>query len=247
MKPIRVATLILFTCYLNINIYAQKAYPTESETHIFWQPKQKILASDFLGGNPSGSQFDRDMKFGRNTIPCLGIFLKVDVPRNYKKNKLEKVYFAPAFQRSCSYLLDKDTSNLRDAQLLFDIYELATRTARKLIWSTHAQMAIESDSTLIEFISNNPDTIFITGIGNIFAARARDSALNLANQMMYSYLSDLYFYVDSTSASYEEWRSLVDDGLNQHERFATKPEDCYRMIIGKPLLKKYKNVKLNVF
>jgi len=107
----------------------------------------------------------------------------------------------------------------------------------------HAYMAIESDSTLIDVINNNPDTILITGIGNIFAAIARDSAINLANEMTYAYFNDLYFNVDSTSASYEDWRSLVDEGLINHKRFATKPEDCYRMIKDKPILKKYKKAK----
>ena len=107
----------------------------------------------------------------------------------------------------------------------------------------HAYMAIESDSTLIDFSNNNPDTILITGIGNIFAARVRDSALYLTNEMTYAYFKDLYFNVDSTSATYEEWRSLVDEGLRNHKRFATKPEDCYRMVKDKPILKKYKRAK----
>jgi hypothetical protein len=237
------AILIISLFCISIDNYGQYKYLTESETHIFWQSSRKLLINDFQGGNPTDSKFDRDRKLGRSVIPCLGIFLKVDIPKNYRNNKLEKVYFAPAFQKSCSFILDKDTSNFRDAQIQFDIYELATRIARKYIWDMHAYMAIQGDSTLIDVINNNPDTILITGIGNIFAAKARDSAINLANGMTYAYFKDQYLSVDSTSASYEEWRSLVDNGLQNHERFATKPEDCYRMVNDKPILKNYKKAK----
>jgi len=235
--------MIISLFCISTDTYSQNKYLTESETHIFWQSSRKLLINDFQGGNPTETKFDRDRKLGRSVIPCLGIFLQVDIPKNYRSNKLEKVYFAPAFQKSCSFILDKDTSNFRDAQIQFDIYELATRIARKYIWDMHAYMAIQSDSSLIDVINNNPDTILITGIGNILAAKARDSALSLASKMTYAYFKDQYLSVDSTSASYEEWRALVDNGLKNHERYATKPEDCYRMVNDKPILKNYKSVK----
>ena len=243
MKYLLNAILILSISYLSTDLYCQSEYPIESETHIFWQPNRKLSVNDFQGGSSTDSKFNRDREIGRTVIPCLGFFLEIDIPKNYRKNKLEKVYFAPAFQKSCSFLLDDDTSNFRDAQIQFDIYELATRIARKNIWSMHAYMAIQSDSTWVDVINNNPDTILITGVGNIFASIARDSAMSFLNEMTYAYFNDLYFNVDSTSATYEEWRSLIDQGLRNHERFATKPEDCYRMIKNKPILKKYKKAK----
>ena len=78
--------------------------------------------------------------------------------------------------------MDNDTSNFRDAQIQFDMYELATRTARRIIWDIHANMAIANDSALIDVIISNPDTILITGLGNIFAGAACDSALNFAKE-----------------------------------------------------------------
>ena len=122
-------------------------------------------------------------------------------------------------------------------------YELATRIARKYIWDRHAYMAIKSDSTLIDVISNNPDTILITGVGNTLANMARDSAINFVNTISYAYFEDLYINPDSTSASYEEWRLLIDEGLINYERFATKPEDCYRMVKNEPILEKYRRAR----
>ena len=228
---------------ISCSFYAQNGHPVESGTHIFWQPDRKLLVKDFQGGNSSDSQFNRDREIGRHVIPCLGIFVQIDIPTNYRKNKLEKVYFAPAFQKSCSFLLDGDTSNFRDAQIQFDIYELGARIAREYIWNMHAYMALKSDSNLIDVINNNPDTILITGIGNIFASKARDSAMHFINEITYSYLNDLFIKADSISTSYEKWRVLIDELLIKYERFATKPEDCYRMIKNAPILKNYKKAK----
>ena len=235
--------LILSFFGIGTNTYGQLDLQTESETHIFWQPNRKLTINDFEGGFPIDSCFIRDKESGRSVVPCLGIFLQVDIPKNYRKNKLEKVYFAPAFQRSCSYVLDPDTANFKDGQLLFDIYELATRIGRKYIWDIRTYMVISSDSTKMDVIRNNPDTILMTGVGNSFAGLARDSALKFANGMMAAYFNDLYFNVDSSSASYEDWRSLVDERLIDYERFATKPEDCFRMVKDKPILKKYRKAK----
>jgi len=91
------AILILYLFCISIDIYGQNEYPIESETHIFWQPNRKLSMSDFQGGNSTDSKFDRDRELGRSVIPCRGIFLQVDIPKNYRKNKLEKIYFAPAF------------------------------------------------------------------------------------------------------------------------------------------------------
>jgi len=243
MKNASYTIIIAILSCSSIVLHSQDEYAIESETHIFWQPNRTLLITDFQGGNSADSKFNKDRELGRAVIPCLGIFMKVDIPKNYRKNKLEKVYFAPAFQKSCSLFLDNDTSNFRDAQIQFDMYELATRIARTMIWETHAKMAIENDSALIDVIIRNPDTILITGLGNIFAGRARDSAMNFAKEITNAYLNDMYFKKDSASASYEDWRSLIDKGLRKSERFATKPEDCYRMIKNKPILKRYKTAK----
>ena len=243
MQNFHYTILILALITITINVQGQNQYPTESETHIFWQPDRILKKGDFQGGNPYDSKFNRDRELGRYVVPCLGIFLHVDIPKNYRKNKKEIVYFAPAFQKSCSYILNTDSSNFRDAQIQFDIYELSTRIARKYIWEMRTFFAVKSDSTLLEVIRENPDTILITGIGNIFAYKARDSALNIAGSMSAAYFNDLYFNKDSAEATYEDWRILVDDLLEKNERFATKPEDCYRMINDKPILRRYKQAK----
>lgn len=241
MKYFSSTILLLFL--LSNSFYAQSTFPIESETHIFWQPNRKLVVNDFQGGNPSDSKFNRDRQIGRHVIPCLGIFLQIDIPKNYRQNKLEKVYFTPAFQKSCSFLLNADTSNFGDAQLQFDIYELGARIAREYIWNMHAYMAVKSDSNAIDIIKNNPDTILITGIGNIFASKARDSAMRFINEITYSYFNDRYTKSDSISSSYEQWRLLIDELLKKYDRFATKPEDCYRMIKNSPILKNYKKYK----
>ena len=209
---------------------------TESETHIFWQANRKLKASDFQGeARPVDVKNCKEK--GACIVPCLGLFSKVDIPKNYRRNKLEKVYFAPAFQKSCSSILN-DTKDVSEGQLLFDIMEVSSRVGRKLLRDYHNYMAITSDSLNLDILRNNPDTILITGVGTSLAWRAKDSAKTFYDELSSSYFYDMYSSAESQG--FENWRKLVDDLLLRYESYATKPEECYRMVKDEPIIKKYK-------
>jgi hypothetical protein len=168
-----------------------------------------LTLNDFQGEpRPVDIKYCEDK--GYCDVPCLGIFVEVDIPRNYRKNKLEKVYFAPAFQKSCSYVIN-DTKDIRDAQLLFDMAELSSRIGRKLLRNYHDYMAITVDSMNFYLIKDNPDTILITGVGTSLAWHARDSAWNFYQDMSDSYLHNVYSSTENED--YEDWRMLVEELL----------------------------------
>ncbi len=231
---------ILFAFYFSsqfiISFGQDQKFITESETHIFWQSDRKLTLIDFQGEPKPG-----DIKFceekGYCAIPCLGIFVEVDIPKNYRRNKLEKVYFSPAFEKACSYVI-KDYQDIRDGQLLFDMAELSSRIARKLLRDYHNFMAIETDSMNFYKIKANPDTILITGVGTSLAWHARDSAWSFYQEISNSYIRKVY--LSAEKESYEEWRLLVDDLLKRFEIYATKPEECYRMVMKQPIIKNHK-------
>jgi hypothetical protein len=236
IKYLLYSILILVFLSINLPFYGQNGLPVESDTHIFWQPDRKLTMADFQGEPKPG-----DIKFceekGYCAIPCLGIFVDVDIPKNYRRNKLEKVYFSPAFEKDCSYVI-KDNQDIRDAQLLFDMAELSSRIGRKLLRDYHNFMAIETDSMNFYILNDNPDTILITGVGTSLAWRARDSARSFYQEISDSYIRKVY--LSSEKESYDEWRSLVDDLLKKFEVYATKPEECYRMVKKQPIISNYK-------
>jgi len=218
--------IFIFLSQFNLTIGQEQSLITESETHIYWQPYRRLSLNDFQG-EPKPADVKYCQEKGYCAVPCVGIFVEVDIPRNYRKNKLEKVYFAPAFQKSCSYLIN-DTKDIRDAQLLFDIVELSTRIGRKLLRDYHDYMAITEDSMNFYLIKEHPDTNLITGVGTSLAWHARDSAWNFYQEMSSSYIRNIYILTEKEG--YEEWRILVDNLLEKYKIYATKPEECYRMI-----------------
>lgn len=232
------STVLIYILFSQTNfLFGQvQRLQTESETHIFWQPNRKLNLNDFQG-DPRSDDLKYCEENGYCAVPCLGVFVEVDIPKNYRKNKLEKVYFAPAFQKTCSYIIN-DSKEIRDAQLLFDIAELSSRIGRKLLREYHNHLAVTEDSMNYYIIREHPDTVLITGVGTSLAWHARDSAWNFYKEMSASYISGVY--LSNGKESYEQWRLLVDDYLENYKNYATKPEECYRMIKKQPIIKKYK-------
>jgi hypothetical protein len=209
---------------------------TESDSHIYWQSNRKLALSDFQG-KPGPLDSIDCAEHSYCSVPCLGIFCVVDISKHYKRNKLEKVYFAPAFQKSCSYLIN-DSKDIRSAQLLFDIAELSSRIGRKLLRDYHDYIAITSDSMNFYKIKDHPDTILITGIGTSLAWHARDSAWNLYQEMSNNFIRNVY--LSQGKESFDEWRSMIDNLLEKYTKYATKPEECYRLVKKEPIIKNYK-------
>ena len=99
-------------------------------------------------------------------------------------------------------------------------------------------MAIETDSMNFYIIKENPDTILITGVGTSLAWHVRDSAWNFYQEMSNSYIRKVY--LSTEKESYEEWRLVVDELLDRFKLYATKPEECYRMVKKQPIINKHK-------
>lgn len=233
---ILIAFVIILIYQINITYGQDQQLPTESSTHIFWQSDRKLTRNDFQG-KPRPVDIQNCEEKGSCVVPCLGLFFEIDIPKNYRKNKSEQVYFAPAFQKSCSYVMN-DSIDIRDGQIMFDIMEISSRIARKLLRETHNSMAFEMDSMNYYIIIENPDTVLITGIGTSLASHIKDSAMAFYQKMSHSFLFDMY--LSAESKGYEQWKALVDLWLGKLDNYATKPEECYRMVKKQPIVAKYK-------
>ncbi len=217
--------ILIVLAYATIMGFSQNEnYPTETETHIFWQPDRKLNSADFQRDPqdvPLGSIKECD-SLGYCVVGAYGLFHVVDVTKGrYKPGRYhEKLYMAPAFQKTLSSILKPDSLGIEIQQTLFDIDELHARSIRYRL-----QQFL--DSTDFKN-TDNPYTMFFTSF--------LEQDEQYFNEMKYVYLHDVIY--KNGEWDYERWRDFVNAGLEEFKDYATTPEDCYRFVKDKPIEKK---------
>ena len=217
--------LLLVIClfFVTFNSFGQTTYKTECDSFLYWQPNVRLKIQDYKGDtSTSGMALCR--KYNIHNVANVQINSVLDVPKkNRKKGKLlEKVYFAPVFCKFCSFSIKYDSIELLHDQIYFDIAEFCSRTAR---------MKVDSIKQLLP------------GYGAMWItfATTQEKMINLFHDMCGSYTYQLNAKKDSFA--YQKWRSMLDEALNQTNNFATKPEECYRLLSGFPLDEEYERSK----
>jgi hypothetical protein len=208
--------LIAVLSTLSIILKAQTIYFTEDDKSIYWQPNTRIDFSDYQSKSDSDC-VKYNNKYGFLTSASIGFRGIVDIPK--RKGKFDKFYLAPVFCKDCSCLLTQDSLSLKTDQLMFDMAEACARGARKELIERQTRMK-----------SDNTYAMFFTTISNSWEDRLRSYFGTIIREVLYEKKDSAYF----------KWRQTVNKLLEQSESFATKPEDCYRFILNKPLEKNYK-------
>jgi len=194
----------------------------ESSTHIFWDADYQLSPKDFNELEPT----EQSEKLCKESNLCwgayTGFFSVLDAPkkRRDRGRLLEKVYFAPAFEKAPSYKLNNDLLQFQQQALVFDLYELAARYARKEL------------QTLLN--STMPDAY---GTRIIYFETAKAAANKYLAEIVHSYTQDVY--VKNREGAYEEWKTKVNKLLKDFEEFQTSKEEQQRFITREPLDKKY--------
>jgi hypothetical protein len=208
-------SLLSLQFLINLATFGQQIYPTRDSVHIFWQPGLIIKISDY-----KGDTVKEYMPFMRkyNILTCssVGIWSVVDIPKKKSERgkKLEKAYFAPAFDRTNSFLIRPDSLEIEKENLIFDICEVWARWARK-------QLFAYQDS--------------IKGYGAILIMYSTvEQNMNKDRKAMSNdYIKDVF--IDKKEGSYEKWRASINDILENSKTWATKPEECFRLMTKKPI------------
>jgi hypothetical protein len=216
MKNLFLSLILILLC---LPSYCQLDYPTQDSTHIFWQPEIKIKASDY-NGDTIPMIMDLMKRYNFSASASVGIWSIVDIPKKKSERgkKMEKVYFAPAFDRTTSFTLSKDSLEINKQNLFFDICELWARSARK-------QLSMYQDT--------------LKGFGTIlimYSTVKQDMEQN-KKAMFYKYFKDVY--IDKLPGSYNNWRSNIYKALDDSKQWATKPEECYRLMAKRPIDNSY--------
>jgi len=213
------ALTLLFLCAVFVNIVAQDKYQTETENDLYWQPERKIEFSDYQSKTDTNC-IKFNQKYGFQMSSNIGFRGIVDIPQ--KRGKIDKGYIVPVFCKNCSCILSEDSLNLKVDRLCFDIAETFARIIRRDLDDYQKTMNID-----------NPNAMFFTSIKNKWEEEMRAFFGQIIRDI----------FVDKKENAYEEWRKMVDEGLEQLKEYATKPEDCYRFVLGKPIEKGYMQAK----
>ena len=215
----RILIHIILILNFSIASFAQSD-STRNETHIFWSNTHQIQMEDFRDTTRSIKNLtnwkDYNLCWGAYT----GLFSGLDVPKKKKdkRKKNEAIYFAPAFELNTSYRLTSDSLDFLKQLIVFDMYEIAARKCR-----------IELDS----IYNANPSI----GIKGIFFKSVEADVQEQLEMMVRGYTKEVY--IQQKEGAYSEWRTLIDEFLEETKEYRTTAEDRIRFITGKPIIKGY--------
>lgn len=211
--------IILILAVISINLNAQIEYITEDENNIYWQPNAKIDFSDYQSlTNDDCVKYNE--KYGLQMSSSIGFRGIVDVPK--KKKKFDKFYIAPVFCKNCSCILSEDSLALQVDRLLFDMAEIFARNARRELLDLQKEMN-----------ADNTYTMFFTTVKNDWDKKMRETFGIIIREVL----------IEKTDTAFVSWRKLADELLLETESYTTKPEDCYRFVLSKPIEKGYNQAK----
>jgi hypothetical protein len=215
MTTIRPLILTFWFFILSFDINGQQIYPTRDSVHIFWQPDLKITLNDYKGDSTKEVMAIL-RKYDFSASASVGIWTVLDIPKkkNERGKKLEKAYFAPAFERTTSFTLTNDTLEIVKQNLYFDICEIWARWARKELQSIQ-------------------DTMKSYGSISIMYTTIKKEMNDKKVEMYRSYFKDVF--INKKEGSFQLWRDEVHKTLNNSTEWATKPEECYRLMSKKPI------------
>ena len=121
---------ILIALFVSVQSFAQ----IETDTHVFWQPGAKLTFEMFQGTAPDSSYVKKLTDLNIYHQIATGFWAALDVPKSkkgWKKGMMEKYYFCSAMEKGNSFFIVKDSTELKYAQLIWDICEVATRISRR--------------------------------------------------------------------------------------------------------------------
>lgn len=219
-KPTPMIKNLLLTLLTLISITASgQALKTEDQNLKGWTKETKILYVDFKG-KPT-DQFKRlNKEAGLQASAQVGLQSILDVPKKKRDRGrlLEKVYVAPFFIKTTSVTMTKDEKELDKQRLYFDMGEVYARMMRRDI--EHIQDSSKAYGTIW-----------------IMYASIKDYYCMQFGKMFNDYTHEVF--VEKNDGAFEKWRARIDEGLNKLEKYATKKEDCHRLLTGLPIDPEY--------
>ncbi|MFM2225840.1 MAG: hypothetical protein RJA07_2042 [Bacteroidota bacterium] len=208
--------------FFGTKVFAQDTL-FENEILKFWREDSKLVAKDFKSDTTTDFNIVSN-KYGMKSYSYCILKSILDVPKTKKdrKKKIEQVFFAPCIDKSKSILISTDSMELAKQQILFDITELFARKARRDL------------KKIYDSISFGKKTY---GIYWFWFATIKSNICQQRNKLSDSYTREVI--LNKKEGGYEKWRKTIDELLLETKDFRTKPEDCLRFLLQKPLTDDY--------
>lgn len=219
MKKILAA---LLTAIISLTTYGQ-ALKTEDQNLKGWTKEARINYADFRG-KPTEQLKRLNREEGLQASAQVGLKSILDVPKRKRDQGrlLEKVYVAPFFIKVTSVTMTKDEIELDKQRLYFDMGEVFARMMRREI--AHIQDSTKAYGTIWALYASIKD-YYCSEFGKMF------------NDYTYE------VFVEKKEGAYQQWRTLIDKGLAESEAYATKKEDCHRLLTNLPIDPEYEQAE----
>lgn len=205
---------ILIALFVSVQSFAQ----IETDTYVFWQPGAKLTFEMFQGTAPDSSYVKKLTDLNIYHQIATGFWAALDVPKSkkgWKKGMMEKYYFCSAMEKGNSFFIVKDSTELKYAQLIWDICEVATRISRR---------------NLDQFVSSLNEGLDKPANGG--ASIQYMTCLNDGRQFGKEVTHALFDKVITThnEEEYIQFRAQIDSLLQELAAYATTEEEIRRLI-----------------
>lgn len=212
--------ILLTTLFLTVFYHCNAQY--ETDTHIIWQPGVKLTFEMFQGA-PSDSAFVQKLK-GLNIYHqvAIGFWSALDIPkskRGWKKGLQEKYYFCAAMEKSNSFFIIRDSTELKYAQVIWDICEVSTRISRR---------------NLAQFISQINEGISKknNGVISIQYMTCLNDGKQFGKEVTHAFFDEVVTTHDEQA--YQKFRRQIDELLDELSEYATTEAEIIRLTSNQP-------------
>jgi hypothetical protein len=214
--------LLTLSSLISISALGQ-VFKIEDQNFKGWTAETKIVYADFKG-KPSERLKTLNKEAGLQGSTQVTLKSILDVPKKKKDRGrlLEKVYVAPFFIKTASVTMTKDEKELDKQRLYFDMGEVYARMMRR-------------DIERIQDSTKAYGTVWI------MYSSIKDHYCIEFGEMFDDYTHEVF--VEKKERAFDEWRALIDNGLRQLEEYATKREDCHRLLTGLPIDPRYEQAE----
>ena len=202
---------------VSLDCFAQ----VETDRYVIWQPGAKLTFEMFQGHPLDSAQVKRFSDLHIYHAIATGFWSVLDMPEpeGWEEGWEEKYSFCAAMDKQNSFFIVRDSTELKYAQLLWDVCELATRISRK---------------NLVQFVDSIHEGLDYRANGAI--AIQYMTCLNDGKEFGYGLTMAIIDEVITThdEATYQKVRDFVDARLEELSAFATTEEEIDRLLTDKP-------------
>ena len=215
----RIISILILLMFVSKLVHAQQER-LETNEFLYWHTNTTINYDDFKKPVDSIGIILCE-KYKTKSLSNVQIHSILDYPKKAKKIQTLKVkaYFAPSFCKECSMLVQKDSSELKMAQMYFDIAEYCSRRARQIVK---------------QLDSLHPGTDFVAAL----FPEIVDNMYKMMGEMFGAFGSQVKN--EKNQEAFKKWRNDCDKLLAETKDFATKREECIRFINKVPYSTEYK-------